>query len=62
VINDPTVPAAEVEKLSPDERARLVNEHSVEDLSELDPAFRARVEAKGRRLLEERGLLDTEPR
>ena len=55
-----TVSAAEMEQMSPDERARLVNESSIDDLSELDPEFRARVEAKGRRLLEERGLLDTE--
>ena len=54
------ISAAEMEQLSPDERARLVDESSIDDLSELDPEFRARAEATGRRLLEERGLLDTE--
>ena len=58
----PILTAAELEQLSPDERARLVNEHSAADLSDLDPEFRARVERTGRQLLENRGLLDPEHR
>jgi hypothetical protein len=58
----PVVSAAELEKLSPDERAKLVDERSGADLSDLDPGFRARVEETGRRLLEERGLLDSDRR
>jgi len=50
-----------MEEMSPDERARVVNENSLNSLDALGPAFRARVEAKGRRILMERGLVDTEP-
>jgi hypothetical protein len=46
--------------MSPDERARLVQEGMLSSLDELDPEFRARVEAKSRRLAKEYGLLDTE--
>lgn len=49
-----------MEDMTPDERARVVNENSLDSLDALDPAFRARVEAKGRRILAERGRLDTE--
>jgi hypothetical protein len=59
-VHDGPVPASELEQLSPDQRARVVAEHSTEGVADLDPAFRARVEAKGRQLLEERGLLDPE--
>ncbi len=50
--------AAEMELMSPDERARLVVEHSLPSLDGLDPEFRARVEAKSWRIVQERGLLD----
>jgi len=52
--------AAEMELMSPDERARLVREGMRESLDDLDPEFRARVEAKGRRIAEQYGLLDSE--
>ena len=52
--------AAEMELMSPDERARIVRQGQVTSLDELDPAFRSRVEAKSRRIAEEHGLLDTE--
>ena len=55
------VTAAEMEQMSHDERARLVTENMLDSVDELDPAFRARVEARGRRILEDRGLLDPEP-
>lgn len=49
-----------MELMSPDERARLVRQGMLTSLDDLDPEFRARVEAKSRRLAEEYGLLDTE--
>lgn len=49
--------AAELERLTPDERQRLLNERVVTDLSELPPEFLARVRAAGRVLLEERGAI-----
>ncbi|MEQ8719174.1 MAG: hypothetical protein RIE08_16310 [Acidimicrobiales bacterium] len=58
----PVLSAAEMEALSPDERARLVREGELADLDDLDPDFRARVTANARHLLEGRGLLDTESR
>jgi hypothetical protein len=48
--------------MSPDERAALVNAHLATSLDGLDPAFRARVEATGQRILSERGMLNSEPR
>lgn len=51
---------AEMELLSPDERARLVVDNSVSSLDGLDAGFRDRVDAQSRRIAEERGLLDTE--
>jgi len=53
---------AGMERLSPDERARIVSERSSDDLADLDPEFRARVDATRRRLVEERGLFDPERR
>ncbi len=47
--------------MTPDERARIVEAGFRDSLDGLDPEFRARVEAKSRRLIEERGLLDSEP-
>ena len=55
------VKAAEMEAMSPDERAQMVNEGSLDSLEALEPAFRARVEAKARRILADRGSLDAEP-
>ncbi|MEM9611124.1 MAG: hypothetical protein AAGA99_27200 [Actinomycetota bacterium] len=52
------VTAAEMELMSPNERAEVVARGELGSLDELDLAFRARVENKGRRLLEEHGLLD----
>lgn len=49
--------AAELERLTPDERHRVINEGIVTDLDQLSPEFLARVRAKGRTLLEERGLI-----
>jgi hypothetical protein len=54
----PVLSATELEQLSPNERASLVDERSRGDLSDLDPDFRAKVEETGRRLVEKRGLLD----
>ena len=50
-----------MELMTPDQRARVVEEGFRESLDELDPAFQARVEAKSRRVVEERGLLNAEP-
>ena len=47
------VTAAEMERLSPDERARLLNDRVITDLSQVSPAFLSRVLVKGRRLVEE---------
>ena len=58
--DDRVIKASEMEEMSPDERARLVKENSLDSLEGLDPEFRARVEAKSRRIVEERGLFDTE--
>ncbi|MGQ0521418.1 MAG: hypothetical protein ACT4PX_09755 [Actinomycetota bacterium] len=49
--------AAELERLTPDERHRVINEGVVTDLERLSPEFLARVRAKGRALLEQRGLV-----
>lgn len=43
--------------MAPEERAQAIAaRHRPLSLDDLDPAFRARVEAKSRRLVEERGL------
>ncbi len=49
--------AEELEKLSPDERYRLLDEAIVTDLSTLPPEFVARIRARGRQLLDERGIV-----
>ena len=54
---DRILKAAELEQLTPEERQRLLNERVVTDLSEVSPEFLAKVRAKGRALLEERGLV-----
>ncbi len=51
--------AAEVERLTPDERDRLLNDSVVTDPSELSAEFLARVRRKGRALLESRDVLGT---
>ncbi|MEO1061348.1 MAG: hypothetical protein AAFZ07_08005 [Actinomycetota bacterium] len=56
------VTAAEMELMSPDERAEVVADGELGSLDDLDPTFRERVADKGRRLLEEHGLLDSEQR
>jgi hypothetical protein len=57
VADDRIWTAAELERLTPDERQRLLNERVVNDLSKVPPEFLAKVRAKGRALLEERGLV-----
>ena len=49
--------AAELEELSPDERHRVVSQGFVTDLADVPPEFLARARAKGRLLLEERGIV-----
>jgi len=53
--------AAEMELMTPNERARVVRDGQLDSLESLDPDFRARVEAKSRKIAEEYGLLDSEP-
>jgi hypothetical protein len=52
--------AEELERLSPDERDRIVKEGIVTDLSQVPPDFLARARAKCRALLEERGVITTD--
>jgi DNA replication initiation complex subunit (GINS family) len=49
--------AAELEKLSFEERQVLLNERVITDLSQVPPDFLERVQAHARALLEERGLI-----
>jgi hypothetical protein len=49
--------AADVERLTPDERQRLVDDHTCIDLSRVPADFVARARSEGRRLLIERGLI-----
>jgi hypothetical protein len=49
--------AADVERLSPDERQRLVDTNTSTDLSGVPAEFVAKARAQGRRLLVERGLI-----
>jgi hypothetical protein len=48
--------AAELEQLTPNERDRVVKAGMVTDLSKLPPDLVDRVRARGRRLLEQRGI------
>lgn len=48
----------EVELLSPNERAELLNDSVVSDLAQIDPEFLAKAREKGRRLMAERSLLN----
>lgn len=51
-----TVTAEDLEALSPDERARLLNESVVTDLSLLPPTVLARIHKRSREILKARGL------
>lgn len=51
--------AAELERLSPDERYRLVNDQTLTDLSQAPADFVERARAEGRRLLAERAVIDS---
>jgi len=50
--------AVDVERLTPDERQRLVNDRTSTDLSELPEEFVTRARADGRRLLVQHGVID----
>lgn len=52
--------AAELEQLSPDERDRIIKAGTITDLSQVPADFLARARAKGRALLEERGVIRTD--
>lgn len=52
--------ADELEQLTPDERDRIVKEGTVSDLSQVPPEFLARARAKGRALIEQRGVITTD--
>lgn len=52
--------ASEMELMTPDERAKFVLDGQLDTLDRLSPEFRARVEAKSRKVAEDYGLLDTE--
>jgi hypothetical protein len=47
------ITAAELDQMSPDERARVVREHLVTDLDHLPDGLRRRVEATAGRLAEQ---------
>ncbi|MCA1697253.1 MAG: hypothetical protein LC749_22465 [Actinobacteria bacterium] len=47
------ITAAQLDAMSPDERARVVREHIVTDLDELPEGFRRRVETTAARLAEQ---------
>lgn len=49
--------AEELERLTPDERHRVVNEGIVTDLDQLPPDFVERVRHRANRLVDERGLI-----
>lgn len=55
--DDQVLTARDLERLTPDERHRVVNDGILTDLGVLPPEFLARVRAKGRALLETRGLI-----
>lgn len=49
--------AAELERLTSEDRQRLLDERVITDLSQVPPEFLARFRATGRVLLEERGVI-----
>jgi hypothetical protein len=52
--------AAEVERLSPNGRAQLVNDSVVIDLTQLDPEFLTRIRSRGQALLQARGEISSD--
>lgn len=56
--NDRVWTAAEMELLSPDERAQIVADGFLDSLDELDPTFRARIEKKSQQVVAKHGLLN----
>lgn len=48
------ITATELEEMTPDQRAAVVNERIVTDLDELPPEFRAKVMATGQKLAADR--------
>jgi hypothetical protein len=52
------ITAAELEQMTPNQRAALIRERTVTNLDEADPALVEWARAKGRELLEAHGLLD----
>jgi len=56
-MSERTWTAEELELLTPVERHRVVNEGVVTELADVSPEFLARARAKGRELLEERGVV-----
>lgn len=59
VADERILTAAELELMTPDERHRLLNERVITDLSQVDPAFLAKVRAKARELHAERTATDS---
>ena len=55
VADDHVWTAEELERLSPEERQRLLDERVVTDLTTLPPDFVEQVRREGRKLMEERG-------
>lgn len=58
--DDRTWTAEELERLSPDERDRVVKEGIITDLSQVPAEFLDRARQRGRKLLEERGVVSPE--
>lgn len=52
--------AGDVERLTPDERQRLVNERTSTDFSQISDDFVARARSDGRRLLIEHNVIDSD--
>jgi hypothetical protein len=52
--------AADVERLTPNERQRLINERTSTDLSQVSDDFVVRARSDGRRLLIEHNVIDAD--
>lgn len=50
--------AEELERLTPDQRHKLINDSIVTNLDDLDPALVAKIRAEGRRIAEEHGFAE----
>lgn len=50
--------AEELEKLTPDQRAKLIDEAIVTDLTTLKPELVERIRAQGRKIAEDHGLIE----